>query len=80
MIIRNHSIAIVEELPLEKWSPVRIPIAKGSGFIFLVLRRRICLRNGIVWIVRNRGIKRGIQFQGGILLIRKMLMLDLHSK
>jgi hypothetical protein len=80
MITKNRNIAIVEEHLLEKWSPAKIHIVRGSGFTFLALRRRIYLRNGIAWIAKSREIRQGTQFREGISLIRKMLMLDMRSK
>lgn len=79
MITNNLSIAIVEEHHLEKWLHARILTVKGSGFIFRVSRRRIFRRSGTVWIAKNRGIRPGTQFLEVISLIRKMLMLDMHS-
>lgn len=71
-ITKSLSIATVEELLLEKWWPVKTHIARGSGFIFLALRRRIYQRNGTVWIAKSRGIRPETLFREGISLIRKM--------
>jgi len=80
MITKNRSIATVEEHLLGKWSLAKIHIVRGNGFIFLALRRKIYQKNGIAWIAKSSEIRQGTQFLEGILLIRKMLMLDMHSK
>jgi hypothetical protein len=77
MIIKSHSIATVEEPPLEKWLPARILTAKGSGSIFPAFKRRIYLRSGTAWTARSRGIKQETRCLGGTSLTRKMLMLDM---
>jgi hypothetical protein len=61
---------------LEKWSPAKIHIAKGSGFTPAASRKRICLRSGIVRIVKGKERRRGIQHHADILSIRTALPHD----
>ena len=67
MIINNLLIVIVVEGLLVKWLCVKIFIAKNNGFIFNVLIKKIYLKNGSVYNVKNKNKKQEIQFQEDIL-------------
>lgn len=55
-----------------RWLCARIHFVRGSGFIWIVLMRRICHRSGIVVSVRNRRIRREMRRRGGFLLISRV--------
>lgn len=65
MTTKNHNIAIAVGLHLEKWSPVKIHIAKENGSIPAALKRRTYHKNGTAQTVRSRERRLETQHQEG---------------
>lgn len=76
MTAKTHSIAIAEELPLEKWWHARTHTARGNGSILLALRKKIFRKSGIALIVKSREKKLGIPHREDTSSIRMALLHD----
>jgi hypothetical protein len=57
---------------LEKWLCAKILTARGSGSIWIVLRRKTYRKNGIAWNAKNKRKKQEMCIQGASLSIEKV--------
>lgn len=73
---RTLNIAIVVELPSEKWWPVKIPTVSDNGSIPFASRKKIFQKNGTVPIAKNNAKRQRTLTLAVILLTNSLPQLD----